>query len=241
MIAIVSAIHEELHALLPLLHDPRRVELGGRTFHQGRLGAHAVVLVLSGIGKVAAAATTALLIDRFDVRELLFTGVAGGLHADVAVGDVVVARQLLQHDMDASPLFPRYEVPLTGRSRFEAEPALADALAAAARRCVAAHMRGAAAARPPRVHEGLVVSGDRFVCRADESAQLRAALPEALAVEMEGAALAQVCADFGRRFAVLRAVSDRADDAAHVDFAAFVAEVASVYTREIVGDWLANR
>lgn len=250
MIGIVSAIHEELHALLPLLADPRRVELAGRTFHQGRLGAHAVVLVLSGIGKVAAATTAALLIERFDTRELLFTGVAGGLHPDVAVGDVVVARQLLQHDMDASPLFPRFEVPLTGRSRFDADPALADALAAAARRCTARHghdgllsgsTAGPSTSSAPRVHEGLIVSGDRFVASAADSAQLRAALPDALAVEMEGAALAQVCADFRRPFAVLRAVSDRADDAAHVDFAAFVARVASVYSREIVADWLANR
>lgn len=252
-IAIVSAMHEELHALLPLVDGVQGIIVAGRTFHVGRLHAQPVVLVLSGIGKVAAATTAALLIDRFDAPALLFTGVAGGLHADVAVGDVVVARTLLQHDLDASPLFPRYEVPLTGRSRFEADTALADALADAARRCLAsdapAHAAGPAAGpaplwpagRPRRVHEGLIVSGDRFVSSAAESARLRADLPQALAVEMEGAALAQVCADFGRPFAVLRSISDRADDTAHVDFARFVAEVASVYTRAIVGDWLARR
>ena len=252
-IAIVSAMHDELHALLPLVDGVQGIVVAGRTFHVGSLHAQPVVLVLSGIGKVAAATTAALLIDRFDAQALLFTGVAGGLHADVAVGDVVVARTLLQHDLDASPLFPRYEVPLTGRSRFEADTALADALAEAARRCLAsdapAHAAGPAAGpaalwpagRPRRVHEGLIVSGDRFVSSAAESARLRADLPEALAVEMEGAALAQVCADFGRPFAVLRSISDRADDTAHVDFARFVAEVASVYTRAIVGDWLARR
>jgi len=248
-IAIVSAMHEELHALLPLVDGVQGIIVAGRTFHVGRLHAQPVVLVLSGIGKVAAATTAALLIDRFDAPALLFTGVAGGLHADVAVGDVVVARTLLQHDLDASPLFPRYEVPLTGRSRFEADTALADALADAARRCLASDAAGHAAGpaplwpagRPRRVHEGLIVSGDRFVSSATESARLRADLPEALAVEMEGAALAQVCADFGRPFAVLRSISDRADDTAHVDFARFVAEVASVYTRAIVGDWLARR
>ncbi|HKX40033.1 MAG TPA: 5'-methylthioadenosine/adenosylhomocysteine nucleosidase, partial [Burkholderiaceae bacterium] len=76
---------------------------------------------------------------------------------------------------------------------------------------------------------------------AAESARLRAELPDALAVEMEGAAVAQVCADFDRPFAVLRAISDRADDTAHVDFGRFVVEVASVYTRGIVGDWFARR
>ena len=76
---------------------------------------------------------------------------------------------------------------------------------------------------------------------AAESDTLRAALPDALAVEMEGAAVAQVCADFGRPFAVIRTVSDRADDSAHVDFNRFIAEVASVYTREILGTWLSGR
>jgi len=232
-VAIVSAMHEELHALLTLVEPIERVELAGRQFHRGHLHGRAVVLALSGIGKVAAAATATLLIDRFGAGELLFTGVAGGLHPDVAVGDVVVARSLLQHDMDASPLFPRYEVPLTGRSRFDADTGRAGALAEAARRCVAARGR--------RVHEGLIVSGDRFVSSAAESSVLRSALPDALAVEMEGAAVAQVCSDFGRPFAVLRSISDRADDAAHVDFTQFVAEVASVYTRTIVADWLACR
>jgi adenosylhomocysteine nucleosidase len=90
----------------------------------------------------------------------------------------------------------------------------------------------------PCVHEGLVASGDRFVATAAESRALAAALPDALAVEMEGAALAQVCADFARPFAVLRTISDRADDSAHADFKRFIAEVASVYTRVIVHDWL---
>ena len=231
-IAIVSAMHEELHALLPLIEPIERFEIAGRQFHRGQLHGRAVVLALSGIGKVAAAATATLLLDRFGAGELLFTGVAGGLHPSVAVGDVVVARSLLQHDMDASPLFPRYEVPLTGRSRFDADPTCATALANAARRCLAA---------PCRVHEGLIVSGDRFVSSHSESSALRSALPDALAVEMEGAAAAQVCSDFGRPFAVLRSISDRADDAAHVDFKKFVAEVASVYTRTIVDDWLARR
>jgi adenosylhomocysteine nucleosidase len=171
---------------------------------------------------VAAATTTALLLDRFTIDALLFTGVAGGLSAGVAVGDIVLARELLQHDMDASPLFPRYEVPLSGRSRFAAEASLTRVLAVAA--VETGH----------RVHEGLVVSGDRFVATAAESDALRAALPDALAVEMEGAAVAQVCADFARPFAVLRTVSDRADDAAHTDFGRFVKDVAADITHRVV-------
>ena len=261
-IAIVSAMHEELRALLPLLQQPVRHTLAGRDFHQGQIHGRPVVLVLSGIGKVAAATTAAILVQRFDAAPLVFTGVAGGLGAGVRVGDVVVAHQLIQHDMDASPLFPRFEVPLTGRSRFDADVALADALAASAQRClrdagrwagapsVANRVGGAAQGgraaehehdgAGPTLHRGLVASGDRFVSSQAESDALRAALPDVLAVEMEGAALAQVCVDFGRPFAVLRTISDRADDSAHADFTRFIDEVASVYTRVIVADWLAG-
>lgn len=244
-VAIVSAMHHELRALMPLLRDPISVRLAGRDFHQGFIHGQPVVLVLSGIGKVAATTTAVLLMHEFNARRLLFTGVAGGLRRGVKVGDVVVAQQLLQHDMDCSPLFPRFEIPLTGRSRFDADPNLTDALAAAAQRCIdradllvgTQHLCdfGVDAAL---VHRGLVVSGDVFVACEAQSSALRALLPDALAVEMEGAAVAQACADFGRPFAVLRTISDRADDHAHVDFTRFIDEVASVYTRAIVEDWL---
>ena len=244
-LAIVSAMHEELRALFLALDEAEERTLANRRFIVGRMHGHPVVLALSGIGKVGAATTATLLIHEFDARALVFTGVAGGLGTGVRVGDVVVARQLLQHDMDASPLFPRYEVPLTGRARFDADAALSDALATAALRCMAhadevlgvAHMIDFGL-DCPLVHEGLVVSGDRFVSTAAESRALAAAPPDALAVEMEGAALAQVCADFDKPFAVLRTISDRADDSAHADFTRFIAEVASVYTRVIVQDWL---
>jgi adenosylhomocysteine nucleosidase len=244
-LAIASAMRQELRALWPLLQGAQTLRLAGREFLHGTIAGQPVVLVLSGIGKVAAATTAALLLQSFNARRIVFTGVAGGLGDGVRVGDIVVARQLVQHDMDASPLFPRFEVPLTGRSHFDADTALSDALAAAARRCldradalIGAPLLGAFGIRGARVHEGLVVSGDRFVSGARESAALRALLPQALAVEMEGAAVAQVCADFGRPFAVLRSISDRADDDAPGDFTRFIDEIASVYARAVVEDWL---
>jgi len=236
-IAIVSAMHEELRALLPLVEGVRVERRAGRVCHLGRMCGRDVLLVLSGIGKVSAATTTAVLLDGMDVRALLFTGVAGGLAPGVRVGDVVVGRTLLQHDMDASPLFPRYEIPLTGRSRFDADAAMSDALAAGCDlvlRAPHAVLGRFGITEPPRRHDGLVISGDRFVATTAESQALRHALPDALAVEMEGAAVAQVCADFDRPFALLRTVSDRADDAAHVDFGRFIAEVAAEYSRDIV-------
>ena len=217
-LAIVGAMHEEIAALRPCLDDARTERRAGRDFHLGRLDGHDVILVRCGIGKVAAATTTAVLLDAFDATALLFTGVAGGLGEGVRVGDIVVATTLLQHDMNAEPLFPRWEVPLTGRSRFDADAAWTARLVHAGRTLAAARTHVAAAT----IHRGLVVSGDRFVATRAESDQLRTLLPDALAVEMEGAAVAQVCHDFGRPFGVVRTVSDRADDAAHGDFQRFV-------------------
>ncbi|WPH14515.1 5'-methylthioadenosine/adenosylhomocysteine nucleosidase [Variovorax paradoxus] len=246
-VAIVAAMHEELSALLAQMPDEQRVRAAGRDFWVGHLRGQPVVAVLSRIGKVAAAVTATVLLERFGVRAIVFTGVAGGLAPGVEVGDVVVATQLLQHDLDASPIFPKYEVPLMGLSRFAADASMGDALAAVAEAALRdpVALVGQAAAdefglRSPKVHRGLLVSGDRFVSAAAESDALRRSLPDALAVEMEGAAVAQVCHDYGVPFAAMRTISDRADDAAHGDFARFVAEVASRYSLALVDAWLAT-
>jgi adenosylhomocysteine nucleosidase len=226
--AIVSAMHEELSAVLALMPDEHKQVVAGREFWLGHLHGQEVVAVLSRIGKVAAATTACVLIERFGVRRIVFTGVAGGLAPGVEVGHVVVADSFLQHDLDASPLFPRYEVPLYGMSRFPADLALSSRLANAARSA----LPGVA------LHRGLVLSGDRFVATSAESRALQAALPEALAVEMEGAAIAQVCHDFQVPFAAVRTVSDRADDAAHGDFSQFIQHVASRHSAAIVAAFL---
>ncbi|WP_240650669.1 5'-methylthioadenosine/adenosylhomocysteine nucleosidase [Variovorax sp. 350MFTsu5.1] len=240
-------MHEELGALLALMPDEQRVRVAGRDFWVGHLHGRPVVAVLSRIGKVAAAITATVLLERFGVRAIVFTGVAGGLAPGVNVGDVVVATQLLQHDLDASPIFPKYEVPLMGLSRFAADAAIGDALAAVARETlrdpVALVGQEAVAEfglHSPKVHRGLLVSGDRFVSTTAESEALQRALPDALAVEMEGAPVAQVCHDYGVPFAAMRTISDRADDAAHGDFSRFVAAVASRYSLALVDAWLAS-
>jgi len=238
--AIVSAMHEELAAVLADMADPQSVTLAGREFHVGTLDGHQVVLVLSGIGKVAAATTVTTLALHFEVSRLLFTGVAGGLAEGVQVGDVVVADCLMQHDLDVSPIFPRYHVPSHGTDRFAPDAGWSEQLVQAAQAAIdtlplalAPELLAGFGIQQPRLHQGLVVSGDRFVSTELESTALRAELPEALAVEMEGAAVAQVCHDFDLPFAVVRSISDRADDDAHVDFNAFLREVASRYTRQI--------
>ena len=240
-LAIVAALHEEIAGLLERMPDELRERHAGRDFWRGHLHGQPVVLVLCGIGKVAAATTAALLVERYRVGRIVFTGVAGGLGPGVRVGDVVLARQFLQHDMDASPLFPRHEVPGHGRSRFDADPLLTDGLELACERMLSVLPTQLPPAtvqafglQAPRLHQGLLLSGDRFVATTAECRALQAELPDALAVEMEGAAMAQVCHDLGVPLAVVRTISDRADDSAHVDFPRFLREVASRYSAATV-------
>ena len=246
-IAIVGALHEELSAVLALMPDAQQQIVGRRIFCSGHLHGHPVVAVLSGIGKVAAATTATALIERFGVARIVFTGVAGGVGDGVNVGDVVVAQDYLQHDMDASPLFPRWEVPGYARSRLVCDAALSATLLEAAHACVSSARGQFGLEYVPqstsedalhRAHHGLVASGDRFVSAADEAHRLRTTLHDAghnvLAVEMEGAAVAQVCHDYGIPFAAVRTISDRADDTAHVDFPLFVQTVASRYAEHMV-------
>jgi adenosylhomocysteine nucleosidase len=241
--AILSALPEEQHGLLEQLHGAHQQTVAGRDFWLGQLHDQPVVLGLSRIGKVSATLTAAVLIGHLGASRIVFTGVAGGLAPGVKVGDVVVAHDFIQHDLDVSPLFPRYEVPNYGRSRFLCDPALTALLAQAAKRALATT---STAASPiwagAQVHTGLIASGDRFVSSAEDSSRLQAALQSAghtaLAVEMEGAAVAQVCADYGVAFAAMRTISDRADDTAHLDFPTFVTTVASRYAQRIMAELL---
>ena len=243
--AILSALPEEQSSLVQHLAHPQRLMHAGRAFWLGDLYGRRVVLALSGIGKVAAATTATALIERFGAARIVFTGVAGGVGDGVNVGDVVVAQDYLQHDMDASPLFPRWEVPGYGLARMPCDATLSAIIFKAA----SAYLVSARAGFEPdnaaiahhhaaRAHQGLIVSGDRFVSTSAESAALRQALGaaghQALAVEMEGAAVAQVCHDYGLPFAAVRTISDRADDSAHVDFPHFVRNVASRYADHIM-------
>ncbi len=213
---------------------------GGREFWPGQWHGRDFVAVLSRIGKVAAASTAALLIERHRVDAVIFTGVAGGLAEQVQVGDAVVSTEFLQHDLDASPLFERHVIPLDGISRIPADPVWGERLRQAAQHAQARLQsdwpqgwQGLDLGRA-RVHQGLIVSGDRFVSRASESQALRRDLPDALAVEMEGAAVAQVCRDHGVPFAAVRLISDRADDQAHPDFLRLVQDLAAPFGLHLI-------
>lgn len=223
--------------------------IGMRDYHVGDYQQQPCVVVLARIGKVAAAVTAVTLIRQFDVEELIFTGLAGALAPRCRIGDIVIASGLAQHDLDARPFFPRHEVPLLGRTEFTTEARLCSELAGAAMQflytsAASAAMRDAAAVfgiADPSVHHGLILSGDQFVGDATTAADLLVRFPQALAVEMEGAAVAQVCHEHGVACAILRTVSDRADGDAHVDFGSFLATVASTYSHGILRQFFSNR
>ncbi|MFZ2394146.1 5'-methylthioadenosine/adenosylhomocysteine nucleosidase [Rhodoferax sp.] len=247
-LAIMSALLDEQRGLLAQLSQPQRVKRAGRTFWCGQWAGQDVVLVLSRVGKVAAATTTTALIEAFDVKNVLFTGVAGGVGHGVKVGDVVVAEAFIQHDLNSAPLFPRYEIPFYGRSALDCDPALSALLLEAAQLGLAGmgeHFHRSLPLEAPTVHRGLIASGDQFVCDPAVAALLRADLQaaghEPLAVEMEGAAVAQVCHDYGLPFAAMRTISDRADAQAHLDFSAFVTQVASPYALAVVSRFIQLR
>lgn len=241
-LGIISALDEEQQGLVQAMQDSATLIHGMRTYTSGQIAGIDAVCVLSRIGKVAAGATAVMLIEKFGVTHLLFTGVAGSGDAGVRVGDIVVAESLVQHDMDCSPLFPVFEVPLTGLSHFSSDQPLTNRIAGAAHAfidldfeaTIEAAERQAFRLSKPRVHRGLVGSGDRFISSAADINALGICLPGLLAVEMEGAAVAQVCFELGVPFAVIRTISDNANEDAAQDFMRFVKTVASRYAFHIV-------
>jgi adenosylhomocysteine nucleosidase len=249
MLAIVSAMPEEIAGVLQALADVRTQELGRRQFHAGSLQGTEVVVVFSRWGKVAAAATVTQLLSSYPVTALVFGGVAGGARPGLAIGDIVVATELIQHDMDASPLYPRYEVPLLGKARFAADPVLCEQLTAAARDFLTRDLSSQVVPEEleffkmtaPRVVQGLVASGDKFFASAAEVQQLRGRLPEVCCVEMEGAAVAQVCDEYAIPFAVVRTVSDSADENSVHDFPRFSREIARYYSIGVLSRFLTGR
>ena len=238
MLAIVSAMPEEIALVVAALSRSETRELGRRVFHAGTFHGVEAVVVFSRMGKVAAAATITQLIASYPVSRLVFSGVAGGVRSDLAIGDIVVASSLIQHDMDASPIFPRYEVPLLGQARFEPDADIRERLLAAAREflahdlgaCVVAHELDFFGVSSPQASVGVVASGDKFFASAAEVDELRRRLPETACVEMEGAAAAQVCAEYGIPFGVIRTISDSANESSVHDFPRFAREIARHYS-----------
>ena len=211
MIGIIGAMEEEVAALKSEMADAKVTEFASMTFYKGTLCGKDAVVVRSGIGKVNAAICAQILVDKFGVDTLINTGIAGSLKAEIDIADIVISSDVLHHDMDATGFgYPLGQIPRMDVLSFEADKKLIELADKACRKVL------------PEIgtHIGRVVSGDQFI--SDKAVKERIASNfNGCCTEMEGAAIAQTAYLNKVPFVILRAISDKADDSATMDYPTF--------------------
>lgn len=213
---IIGAMQVEVETLIAKLSQVKTYELCGMTFFEGSLNGVSAVVVRCGIGKVNAALCAQTLISTFGVTHVINTGVAGSLDNQINIGDLVVSHDAVYHDFDITELgYQPGEVPGLTSSYFTADPVLVQ-VALAAAHTVAPQIG---------VFEGRVASGDQFVSSHEQKEKI-VKLFGAKCAEMEGAAIAHTCTLNGVPFVIVRAISDKADGSAQVDYPTFEAAAA---------------
>ena len=210
-VGIIGAMEQEVARLKEVMENVSITTRAGMDFYEGVLEGKKVVVVQSGIGKVNAGMCTQILADLFQVEAVINTGIAGSLRAEINIGDIVISTDAVQHDMDATGFgYKPGVIPRMETSCFKADP---DLVAAAKEAC-------AKAVPEVRAFTGRVVSGDQFI--SDRAVKNRISQQfGGMCTEMEGAAIAQAAYLNKIPFVVLRAISDKADDSAVVDYPAF--------------------
>lgn len=208
-IGIIGAMEIEVRLLREALQDRKEQTLHGFTFHEGRIGNHEVIVLLSGIGKVSAAVATTLLIKEYTPDFIINTGTAGGL-GESKVFDIVLATEVRHHDVDVTAF--GYEI---GQQAKMPPAFLADEnlLRKAEEHCQK---------YTKQLKKGVVVSGDSFISDEDRRKWIEQQFPKALAVEMEASAIAQTCYIMGVPFLMLRAISDNAGEGNTISYETFV-------------------
>ena len=209
-LGIIGAMEEEVATLLGLMENKQETEKAGSRFYNGTLEGLPVTVVQCGVGKVNAAMCTQILCDCFGVTCLVNTGIAGSLCADLDIGDLVVSQDAMYHDVDAVAFgYPMGKVPGMDVTAFPADDTLIGYAFAAAE-----------AVNPGHTKIGRVASGDQFVASKGVKDRI-VDLTRGLCTEMEGAAIAQTAYRNGIPFVILRAISDKADDSAEMDYPTF--------------------
>ena len=209
---IIAAMEEELKTLLLALEDKKEVVVLGKTYYEGRIGQHEVVLVQSGIGKVLSAMSVTILAETFGVDAIINTGSAGAVSEGLAIGDVVIADRLVYHDVDVTAFGYAYGQMAGQELYFWADSDLM------------AKLQAVLAQEGQESHLGLIATGDSFIADPDRVAAIKHHFPEVLAVEMEGAAIAQAAQAASKPFLVIRAMSDTAQGDANITFDEFILE-----------------
>lgn len=249
-IAIMGAMPEEMDDIISLFNKEESSvkplstkTIGNREYHCFSYCQHEIIVVFSRWGKVAAASTATTLINHFDIDKLIFTGVAGAASTELSIADIVIGTDYLQHDMDARPLMPQFEIPLTKTTTFSADSSLVSALQTATENTLSSKAFSTLplhsfTATTPNVHTGLMASGDQFIADKTKVKQLATDIKKATeldlyTVDMESAAVAQICSDYEVPFAALRVISDKADGSAHLDFPRFIATLSAPLIAQI--------
>ena len=242
--AILGAFEREVTLIEDQVAQRKDRNIEGIRFVSGKLNGPDVVVTWTGVGKVNAAMTTTLLIEHYKPQRIIFTGIAGGVNSDLQPGDIVIAERTAHHDMGTfwpEGLFCKgvksrldgYENPVF----FPADPNLVKVAQQAARQADFRSIKTVTGERKPRIITGVVVTGDSFIASTDKCAELRKKL-EADAVEMEGAAVAQICYQRGIDHLVIRSISDNADEGAVLDkqtFYIMAARNSANLVAEIIG------
>ena len=244
-IGILGAMAQEIDEVKALLTEKTIVKIANREFVVGKIGTIRCVVAFSKWGKVAATITATLLIQEFGVTDLFFIGTAGALAEGLKVGDIVISKRLVQHDLDARPMMSRFEIPLVNRVYIDSDPDLSALAGEAASHLLekgVEHIVSDEAIKEfnlaPSLYFGDIASGDQFINSDEKRQELISLLPEVLCVEMEGAAVAQVCYEFQLPFTVIRIISDKANHDARVDFNRFTEAVANIYSRAIIREMM---
>lgn len=213
-IGIIGAMDQEVEGLIQALENCEVKEKASMKFHSGSLYGKDTVVVKCGVGKVNASMCTQILIDDYDVSMVINTGAAGSLSKEVKIGDIVVATDAVQHDMDSVDFgFPLGQIPFVDTLAFPANEGLASLAVDTARKIFT----------DISVHRGRVCSGDEFIAKHERKDWIVDHFG-GLCAEMEGASMAQTAYLNGVPFLIIRAISDEADDSASVDFPTFSAK-----------------
>lgn len=242
--AVLGAFGQEVTLLEDRLADKQEYEIEGIHFVSGRLNGQNAVVAWTGVGKVNTAMTTTLLIEHFKPKRIIFTGIAGAVNPELRPGDIVIAEKTAHHDMGT--VWPEGLFQKGVKNRLDGEenpvffPADAELLRLAqqaAEQAALERIETTDGQRAPRIIKGVVVTGDAFIASADKCAELRQKL-KADAVEMEGAAVAQICYQRGIGHLVIRSISDNADEGAVLDkqmFYLLAARNSADFVADIVG------
>ena len=211
-LGIIGAMREEVETLVEMLQAVKTQTHAWSTYYEGKLEGCDVVVVQCGVGKVNAAMCAQILCSCYGVTHLVNTGIAGSLNAQLDIGDLVVSRDAMYHDFDCNAFgYPSGKVPGMDVIAFPADEKLMESAFAAAE-----------AVNPGHTKVGRVASGDQFVASKELKEKI-IALTQALCTEMEGAAIAQTAYRNQIPFVILRAISDKADDSAEMDYPTFEA------------------